>query len=80
MDSDASWTAACAHQTGELLLFLWLNYVTSLPSPVLMKLASECEELGLALDIISKPKDSQICNVTKADAAGRVWLHGVAGP
>ena len=78
MDSDASWIAACAHQTGKLLL--WLNCVTSLPSQVLMKLASECEELGLAPDIISKPKDSQICNVTKADAAGRVWLHGVAGP
>lgn len=57
--------------------------VASLPSPVLMKLAFEHEELGLALEIISKPKDvgdSRICNVTKAAAAGHVWLHGAAIP
>lgn len=61
---------------------LCLNRVTSLPSPVLMKLASDVRNSGLLLQSAANQRmsgDSRICNVAKAAAAGRVWLHDESG-
>ena len=46
------------------------SHVTDLPSLVLMKLASEREEIGLASEIIAKPKD--VKGFTKLQRRGSV--------